>query len=56
VRQADRIVLLDRGRITESGNHDQLMAADGVYAYLFNVQAERFRHGYDDRAEDGELL
>ncbi|WP_182887359.1 ABC transporter ATP-binding protein [Microbispora sp. H10885] len=55
VRQADRIVLIDRGRVTESGSHAQLMAADGVYANLFNIQAERFRQGYNDCAEDGEI-
>ncbi len=42
VRQADRIVLLDGGRIIESGTHDQLMALGGGYAGLFTVQAERF--------------
>jgi ATP-binding cassette subfamily B protein len=42
VRQADRIVLLDGGRITESGTHDELMALGGGYAGLFTIQAERF--------------
>lgn len=51
VRSADRIVLLDGGRITEDGTHDALMAKDGTYAELFTIQAERFAHGYDDRFE-----
>ncbi|MFC0531777.1 ABC transporter ATP-binding protein [Phytohabitans kaempferiae] len=55
VRQADRVVLLDRGRITESGTHDELMALDGAYAAMFAVQADRFRRGHDDRVEEGEL-
>jgi ABC-type multidrug transport system fused ATPase/permease subunit len=43
VRQADRIVLLSGGRITASGTHDELMAAGGEYAAMFEIQARRFR-------------
>lgn len=52
VRQADRIVLLDGGRITESGTHEELMALRGRYAEMFEIQAERFRRGDDDRIGD----
>ena len=53
VRRADRIVLIDGGRIAESGTHDELMAHGGAYAAMFTIQAQRFRRGYDDRLEEG---
>jgi ABC-type multidrug transport system fused ATPase/permease subunit len=34
VRGADRIAVLDRGRIVESGRHEDLVAAEGRYAVL----------------------
>ena len=45
VREADQILVLDAGRITERGTHDQLMNAAGSYARLFARQAD----GYQDR-------
>jgi len=39
VRHADRIVVLERGRLVESGSHGQLIASAGVYAGLWRVQA-----------------
>lgn len=42
VRRAHRIAVLDEGRIAELGSHEELLAADGAYAEMFRVQAERF--------------
>ncbi|WP_421868943.1 type I secretion system permease/ATPase [Motiliproteus sp.] len=39
VRQCDRIIVMDRGRIIESGNHEQLLAQNGEYARLNSFQA-----------------
>jgi ATP-binding cassette subfamily B protein len=41
VKAADRIIVLDHGKIIEEGNHEQLMAAGGHYAELYNTY---FRH------------
>jgi ATP-binding cassette, subfamily B, bacterial len=42
VRLADRIVVIEHGRILEQGNHESLLAAKGRYAHLFALQAEGY--------------
>ncbi|MGA2813091.1 MAG: ABC transporter ATP-binding protein [Candidatus Acidiferrum sp.] len=43
VRHADRICVLERGRVVELGTHDELMGLAGRYWTMFNLQAHRFR-------------
>lgn len=43
VRNADRILVLDEGRIVEEGNHEKLMKKKGLYAELFNIQAQGYK-------------
>jgi ABC-type multidrug transport system fused ATPase/permease subunit len=40
---ADHIVVLENGRIVESGDHDALLAAEGRYARLFSLQAAGYQ-------------
>ena len=42
VRMADRIVVVDEGRVVEQGSHEELVARGGVYAELFELQAAAY--------------
>ena len=52
VRRAQRIVVIDQGRVVEQGAHDELMALGGRYAELFELQARRFTAGEDEPEEE----
>lgn len=43
VRNADRILVLDGGKIIEQGNHEKLMKEKGTYAQLFEIQAKGYK-------------
>ena len=38
IKDADRIIVLDNGRIKEEGTHDELIRKEGLYAHLWNIQ------------------
>ncbi len=51
LRRADRLVVLDRGRIVEEGTHEVLMAAEGAYYKLYQAQARN----NENEAGDGDI-
>jgi ABC-type multidrug transport system fused ATPase/permease subunit len=54
VRHADRICVLEHGRVVELGSHDELMARGGRYRTMFELQASRF--GDEAPEAEGEAL
>ncbi len=41
---ADKIYVMENGEIIESGSHDELMKLNKTYAYMFNLQAEKYKN------------
>jgi ABC-type multidrug transport system fused ATPase/permease subunit len=56
VRQADRICVLERGRVVELGTHDELMALGGRYQTMFDLQAQRFNAAEDEEGKQYDVL
>ncbi len=55
VRQADRICVVEQGRVVELGSHDELMARGGRYRLMFDLQAQRFQEA-DEEGQTYETL
>jgi ATP-binding cassette subfamily B protein len=58
IREADQILVIDAGEVSERGTHDELLAADGLYAELYRTQfaqrparAARDNDGRPERAD-----
>jgi len=41
IRKADKIIVMDKGEIKETGTHEELLAKEGFYANLYNMQLEK---------------
>ncbi|MEY2553481.1 MAG: ATP-binding cassette, subfamily bacterial, partial [Ilumatobacteraceae bacterium] len=56
VRLADRICVMEDGKVAELGSHDELMALGGRYRTMFDLQASRFTESdepeFDDQGEE----
>jgi ATP-binding cassette subfamily B protein len=56
VRHADRICVVEHGRVVELGSHDELMALAGRYRTMFDLQAQRFGETLDEEGLAYDLL
>jgi ABC-type multidrug transport system fused ATPase/permease subunit len=56
VRHADRICVIEHGRVAELGTHDELMARGGRYRTMFDLQAKRFSATEDEEGQTYDVL
>jgi ABC-type multidrug transport system fused ATPase/permease subunit len=56
VRHADRICVLERGRVVELGTHEELMKLDGRYRTMYDLQAQRFNLPHDEEGATYDVL
>ena len=56
VRLADRICVVEGGRVVELGSHDELMARGGRYRTMFDLQAQRFDLTADEEGVSYDVL
>ena len=56
VRHADRICVLEQGRVVELGTHDELLAEGGRYRTMFELQARRFHAAEDEEGRTYDVL